>query len=507
MKPLSELVDVLLPHLVFVGVDQADPQNIRVYFAPRASPDPGLKFDIDELSSGEKAAVALFLPFIEREVKALIEASGAGETPTADLVPLTVLIDEPEIHLHPVLQMNVLEYMRSLGYDNRAQFIITTHSPSMLDALDTEELLLLSPSAVAPSNQLARITDSLEKLEIARAITGATHLLTRGKPIVFIEGEPDAGSIASDQRIIKLLIPRIEHWAVIPSHGKSQVARAVTDMRAARLHLPGMPVFGLVDGDLGSSTSIDSVVSWPVSMMENLLLDKDAIFEVIKHYSLANLSQATHVEASRQEVAASLKETEISRRLAAQIPTLAIRPTADSAELIQKQVEQGVTEYLGAVGKMDIDSMRIAAENEVNQVIAAGQEFERFHGKKILRGFYNKHRISSVGLGWGAFVTEVARHAADRERIRKLTEGPISQIQLYFPSNLVELIEKQAQSSERDVLLERCRQERANWEIGTPQHAGGEQLREELIQYTRTLGPSADASALLDASVSIGTIS
>ena len=222
LKPLSELVDILLPHLVFVGVDQTDPQNIRVYFSPRASADPGLKFDIDELSSGEKAAVALFLPFIEREVKVLIEASEAGETPTTDLVPLTVLIDEPEIHLHPILQLNVLEYMRSLGYDNRAQFIITTHSPSMLDALDTEELLLLSPSAVAPSNQLARITDSLEKLEVARAITGATHLLTRGKPIVFIEGEPDAGSTASDQRIIKILVPRIEHWAVIPSHGKSQ---------------------------------------------------------------------------------------------------------------------------------------------------------------------------------------------------------------------------------------------------------------------------------------------
>ena len=69
-EPLVELMETLLPHLDFVRVDQSEPQNIRVLFSPKENPE-GVVFDIDDLSSGEKAAIALFLPFIERRVKQL----------------------------------------------------------------------------------------------------------------------------------------------------------------------------------------------------------------------------------------------------------------------------------------------------------------------------------------------------------------------------------------------------------------------------------------------------
>lgn len=140
--PFSELITTLLPHLEWLGVNDANSNDIRCEFR-NAATERGAAFDIDELSSGEKAAIALFLPFIERAVKVL---SGERTQAPGNIVPVTVLLDEPELHLHPLLQLNVLEYMRALARDERAQFIFTVHSPSLLDALTKDELFLLSPA-------------------------------------------------------------------------------------------------------------------------------------------------------------------------------------------------------------------------------------------------------------------------------------------------------------------------------------------------------------------------
>lgn len=198
-EPFRELVQTLLPHLDWVGVNDTNSNDIKCEFRPAGDTDTA-PFDIDELSSGEKAAIALFLPFVEREVSVLAGEKEKQERNT--IVPVTVLIDEPELHLHALLQLNVLEYMRRLAQEGRAQFIFTVHSPSLLDALTPDELFLLVPSTLTADNQLSRLVDSSERLEAVRAVTGSTHMLTRCKPIVFIEGEPDDGARATDERIM-----------------------------------------------------------------------------------------------------------------------------------------------------------------------------------------------------------------------------------------------------------------------------------------------------------------
>lgn len=100
-----------------------------------------------------------------------------------------MLLDEPELHLHPLLQLQMLEYLREQAYQGAAQFVLTTHSTTLLDALTEKELWLLSLASLRPHNQLAQLSTSAERLEVARTLTGSTHLLTRAKPIVFVEGE------------------------------------------------------------------------------------------------------------------------------------------------------------------------------------------------------------------------------------------------------------------------------------------------------------------------------
>lgn len=506
LTSFSSLIETLLPHLQFERVEASDPNNVQVLFSPKGDDRAGLLFDIDELSSGEKAAIALFLPFIERQIRAM--TGDATLNGAAGVVPLTLLLDEPEIHLHPLLQLNVLQYMRTLARAGDAQFIFTTHSPSLLDAMDPEELYLLSPAQLAPDNQLSRLSLDVEKLEAARTITGATHLLTRGKPIVFVEGEPDHGGRASDKRLLGLLVEETEHWAIVPSHGNKQVVRAVRDMRESQLALPGLPVFGLVDGDQGQDTGNEHVVAWPVAMIENLLLDPQAIAQVLSPYgTLARAPEAIHQSLLR--IAHTLSADEMRIRVEADLEGRFVQPRGEDADTIKQSIRTALASLEEKVDSLDLVEIVSRAREQVDGIVAAGLELERFRGKQILRQFFDEAGLAAAGLGWNAFLTELARHAGPSERARRLTQPAVNQIRLFFPRELQVELQALPESPERDDLLAIASAERGRWEQGQPQGDGREALRQRVFHLGRELRAVGDMAGdrLMHLAVSIGTLS
>ncbi len=129
-EPFRQLTRYLLPHLRFEEIDLENDQDLKVLFR-RVDGDERDLVEIDDLSSGEKAVVSLFLPFIESQIDVLL--SSDEENPESSLA--TALIDEPDLHLHPTLQVSLVEYLREMADREEAQFIITTHSPTILDSL------------------------------------------------------------------------------------------------------------------------------------------------------------------------------------------------------------------------------------------------------------------------------------------------------------------------------------------------------------------------------------
>ncbi|MEJ7742787.1 MAG: AAA family ATPase [Nocardioidaceae bacterium] len=265
----------------------------------------------------KKLQLLSLLPLVERQSEQL---TGAAVTP-AGIVPLTMLLDEPEIHLHPLLQLQVLQYLRDLASEGTAQFILSTHSTTLLDALDDDELYLLSPASLSPDNQLNRLTTSQERLEVAREITGSTHLLTRAKPIVFVEGEEERPGVSSDVRVMTNLLPSTRSWALVPGRSKREVISSVGRLRQEGLELPGTPVFGLVDADRDGPSAAEHVVVWPVAMVENLLLDAVAIFAALSAFGAQ--TAAVSVEAVQRVLdaaAANRVDDEVRLRVQRQLP-------------------------------------------------------------------------------------------------------------------------------------------------------------------------------------------
>ena len=84
----------------------------------------GIEFDINSLSSGEKQ---LFLRAMTLKM--------------LDINNSVILIDEPEISLHPKWQQKIVKVYEGIGENN--QIIIATHSPHIVSSVKSESLKLL----------------------------------------------------------------------------------------------------------------------------------------------------------------------------------------------------------------------------------------------------------------------------------------------------------------------------------------------------------------------------
>jgi ABC-type multidrug transport system ATPase subunit len=129
-----------------------------------------------------------------------------------------MILDEPDLHIHPELQKRMLTYMRKRAYENNIQFIIATHSPVIINEATSDELFaLLSRDVAGDDNQLRRVLSSQEKLNLFKDVCGDVAILTLGRPVVFIEGKaPDESKNApSDQRILELLCSEAKDFTFV----------------------------------------------------------------------------------------------------------------------------------------------------------------------------------------------------------------------------------------------------------------------------------------------------
>lgn len=89
------------------------------------------------LSSGYKSCIYIILGMIKE-----IEYRNSGAPICAEDFDGIVLIDEIELHLHPIWQAQFVKALKIIF--PKAQFILTTHSPSVLQALKKEEIIALA---------------------------------------------------------------------------------------------------------------------------------------------------------------------------------------------------------------------------------------------------------------------------------------------------------------------------------------------------------------------------
>lgn len=381
-SPIKRLVGILVPHLEFRGISFLNEDDIRLTFRVLGS-EPPTDVDLDDLSSGEKAILLLFMPLIERQMDQLLGSLagiGEAETPAVDRL---FLIDEPEEHLHPELQGRVITYLREEGVHGRFQAVLATHSPTLLDLATDAELFVLN-RPVGDRNQLARVSTAAERLEALKELVGNPYIVTTGRTIVLVEGPPGGGR-NTDVRVLDRIHPAATRYTFIPMGGRASVISAV---RALRQEISerrfGVTILGVVDRDRRPPDE-EGVITWDFASIENLLLlDSSAIASAVAAVGGPSMTPG-QVDRRLKDAARAIRDDEVRVRVSHALKTRMLRFGGTVAAEIAEQMCQASMALADEAG--DLESIERAIERATTTAegeLERGDYRRRFRGKELL---------------------------------------------------------------------------------------------------------------------------
>lgn len=423
-KPFRELLAFLVPHLEFKGIDTNIKTNIRCLFEANGLETP---IDLDDLSSGEKSVVQLFYPLIEHQIKAELERFRLGtsdaDNDTRDRDPWCILIDEPELHLHPALQIKVFDYLRKLSESQDSQVILATQSTAIVEHATFEELYLLRPAGLIEKevNQLKQVASDEERMKTIRELFGSAVNLTAMQPIVVVEGVGRDGDtkVVSDKQLYRHLDSRFDQVTVVPGGGKGQAIELRKRIHAMLAEFSDeIPVLALVDGDTGSALSETDCHSLPVSMIENFLVDPKVIWSAMESIrDKTELKTLEAVEGAIDRILDERFEKEIERRVIQRMGYRKFQPHRPITEFAS-QIEEFCKKLRGDFNETQVTQWKQDAEQAVRTIQEKVRRREEYSGKKVLSSLFSQC-LHSTGLSMEIFLYYAAREAGKRTSVKR----------------------------------------------------------------------------------------
>ena len=163
-----------------------------------------------------------------------------------------LLIDEPDAHLHVILQDAIYSELRSVAMGQHSQLIIATHSEVIIDSVEPRELFAMfnGPRPIADNKERASLMRSLSIL------SNVDIVMAQDAPgILYVEGHTDISVLREWARILNHkaydLLTTSLFWK--PTVWESRLGACGVQARehydALQLVKPGIPGLMLLDGD------------------------------------------------------------------------------------------------------------------------------------------------------------------------------------------------------------------------------------------------------------------
>lgn len=429
-KPLRELCANLLPHLHFAGIDSKNRDRMQCLWNVHRT---GQAIDLDDLSSGEKSIIQMFFPLVEREIRSILEQV-SNEKTMPPRPEQCILIDEPELHLHPNLQVKVLDYLRVLTAGTQTQVILATHSPTIVESASFEELFLLRPVELVSSgeNQLVQVATDEERLQTLKTLFGNTSNLTSMQTIVVVEGvrEQDTRRVSCDRKLYRALHPGFDHVTIVPGGGKSECRALLRTLgETMRSFSSQLRTVALLDRDYSpdGENGDGSLFFLPVSMIENFLIDPDALWTAIQSViEKTAFGSAPDIANALSLIMDAHEQEEISRRAVNKLGAETFRASRPLEQLPEK-----ATAFCAKIqtqfSSSSVNEALGEAKSEVQHLKRVDRRREEFHGKEVLQKFFSQYLHSSP-LSKVVFSFETARHARNRKTVKSFFDYFFSEV-------------------------------------------------------------------------------
>jgi ABC-type branched-subunit amino acid transport system ATPase component len=256
-----------------------------------------------------------------------------------------LLLDEPDAHLHIILQDAIYAELRSVAQRQRSQLVVATHSEVIIDSVEPRELCVLvrSPRMLATDAEKSNLIRSLSIL------TNADLMLAETAPgVLYTEGHTDLSLLREwarvlDHPVLDTLTRRLFWKPTVLEHRPG--AEGIPDkdhyeaLKLVRADLPGLE---LLDGDANANVRPTELTGrglqrarWLRYEIESYLVHPEALTRYVTQ-QVGGGAAAQHVADLRAYLEANLPPAVMAAPLG---DHAFLRSTKARTEIIQPALE------------------------------------------------------------------------------------------------------------------------------------------------------------------------
>lgn len=227
----------------------------------------------------------------------LIQVNGAGIREALRLIldyelnrPNILLVEEPEIHLHPALETSMMRYLKAIGKD--CQIFITTHSTNFLDTAEMRNVYLASRDN-STTIQLINVEEAEQS--IPRELGIRLSSLFMFDRLVFVEGPTDEDVIREWASILSINLAQAS-VGFVPMGGVRNFAHFATEATINFLSKRRVSVFFMLDRDEREEAEVKRLSAQLGHKAKLIVLKK----RELENYLLSPMAIAKFIELKHQ---------------------------------------------------------------------------------------------------------------------------------------------------------------------------------------------------------------
>lgn len=342
----------------------------------------------------------------------LVQVNGSGIKEALRLLldvefehPDILLVEEPEVHLHPALEISVMRYLRELS--KTCQVFLTTHSTNFIDTGGVQTVHLVK-KAEATNVEHLDLRDI--EVEVPRELGLRLSSVFMFERLLFVEGVSDELIIRSIASTAGVNLGQLNVGFVIMEGARNFSHYASSATLSLLSHRQVHSVF-LIDRDERSEADIAALERTLGSAgelhvlarreIENYLLAPRAVALLLRERSSGSVALSPDAVAEALDsVADELRETSVAKRVAASIcrPVFPDRIAfnkgwTDSGveEASREVVAQSIEKLTGLSGRIGEIVQR--ATEDVSKHWERGEKLHAAPGHEILDGVFRRHGL------------------------------------------------------------------------------------------------------------------
>lgn len=377
LEKYKKIFSSILPEKELLDIDPASPREFRY------KETSGQELNFSSLSSGEQEVIKVLFDVARKDIRHSV-----------------IIVDEPDLHLHPTLTFKLIETLKNIG-NHTNQFIFLTHSSDLISTYYLTGDVYFIDQKADGSNQAHRLSDlSHQHKEVASLIGQNLGLFAVGKKLVFVEGEESSIDRLAYQKISQIVDPEIR---VIPAGSVLNIMTLSSIEEQIRKAIFGIELYMIRDRDGLSDTQVSAlekngrIKCLKRRHIENYFLDDEVLFKVAQRLYLTESNSSLtreHIANSTKEIAEESLGYNIYKNAKDYLSVnhFLRSPTVKSLET--KNIEQIKTELVSSVVE-NFDALSNALSKEMfrqwvdseearlKEKISSGAWLNDFQGKYI----------------------------------------------------------------------------------------------------------------------------